>query len=204
MLRSGVCANSGRWARRRTRSRRRAGVTWGVIQYHFGSREGILLAMIEDGFAGLLDALDAFSELEPDSPEHALALLVDAVWKYCAQPDYLLYWDILRLLSHDPTSAQLVVSMLRQSQNQLNRRIAHLLRGTTTSDTTLRTVRSLVFATMPRAGVHEIAAGKRREFGGRTQAADPLPTPGGHLRIASTGGAVPLRCYVSGHAEVRA
>lgn len=127
---------------------RRAGVSWGVIQYHFGSREGILLAMIEDGFGGLLDALDAFGEREPDNAHDPIALLVDAIWKYCSQPDYMLYWDILRLLSRDPSSAELVAAMLRESETKLNRRIAHLLRGTIGSDTTLRTVRSLVFATM--------------------------------------------------------
>src|SRR5207249_7757719 len=28
----------------------RAGVTWGVIQYHFGDRDGLLAAVVESGF----------------------------------------------------------------------------------------------------------------------------------------------------------
>ncbi|MCU1453644.1 MAG: regulatory protein TetR, partial [Acidimicrobiales bacterium] len=28
---------------------RRAGVTWGVIQHHFGTRESLMLAVLEDG-----------------------------------------------------------------------------------------------------------------------------------------------------------
>lgn len=127
---------------------RRGCVSWGVIQYHFGSREGILLAVIQDGFGNLLDALDAFSEREPANAHDAVELLVDAIWQYCSQPDYLLYWDIIRLLSRDPTTAETVASLSRYNEAQLHKRIAHLLRETTTSDATLRTVRSLVLATM--------------------------------------------------------
>ena len=34
-----------------------AGVTWGVIQYHFGDRDGLLMAVIDRGFGELLHAL---------------------------------------------------------------------------------------------------------------------------------------------------
>jgi TetR/AcrR family transcriptional regulator, regulator of cefoperazone and chloramphenicol sensitivity len=37
----------------------RAGVTWGVIQYHFGDRDGLLMAVVDNGFTELLDTLDA-------------------------------------------------------------------------------------------------------------------------------------------------
>ncbi len=31
----------------------RAGVSWGVIQYHFGDRDQLLMAVVDEGFAGL-------------------------------------------------------------------------------------------------------------------------------------------------------
>jgi AcrR family transcriptional regulator len=127
---------------------RRAGVSWGVIQYHFGTREGILLAMIESGFSGLLDTMDSFEPAPDGSSQHQLALVVDAIWGYCTQPDYLLYMDTLRLLRRDPSSVDTVDAMLQTSERQLSRRMTRLLRGVTSSTTTLRTVRSLVFATM--------------------------------------------------------
>lgn len=37
----------------------RAGMTWGVIRYHFGDREGLLMAVVDQGFAELLAALGA-------------------------------------------------------------------------------------------------------------------------------------------------
>src|SRR5206468_4391703 len=35
----------------------RAGVTWGVVQYHFGDRAGLLMAVVDKGFAELIDSL---------------------------------------------------------------------------------------------------------------------------------------------------
>ena len=40
----------------------RAGVTWGVIQYHFGDRDGLLMAVVDSGFSELLTKL---REIEP-------------------------------------------------------------------------------------------------------------------------------------------
>jgi len=40
----------------------RAGVTWGVIQYHFGSRDGLLRAVVEHGFDGLRAGLERAAE----------------------------------------------------------------------------------------------------------------------------------------------
>lgn len=40
----------------------RAGVTWGVIQYHFGDRDGLLMAVVDRGFGELLATL---REVEP-------------------------------------------------------------------------------------------------------------------------------------------
>lgn len=59
-----------------------AGVTWGVVQYHFGDLDGILTAVVGQGFGELLDALAG------RSPEAALldgqarvAFVVQAVWQ---------------------------------------------------------------------------------------------------------------------------
>ncbi|VEG43793.1 transcriptional regulator [Mycolicibacterium flavescens] len=35
----------------------RAGVTWGVIQYHFGDRDGLLMAVVDEGFGQLVACL---------------------------------------------------------------------------------------------------------------------------------------------------
>lgn len=60
----------------------RAGVTWGVVQYHFGDRDGILTAVIEQGYAELLDALALLPERDPDAAvtREELRRAVHAAW----------------------------------------------------------------------------------------------------------------------------
>ena len=53
----------------------RAGVTWGVIQYHFGDRDGLLMAVVDRGFGDLLETLRAWSPnwaRPPDMPGPSL------------------------------------------------------------------------------------------------------------------------------------
>jgi TetR/AcrR family transcriptional regulator, regulator of cefoperazone and chloramphenicol sensitivity len=58
----------------------RAGVTWGVIQYHFGDRDGLLMAVVDLGFSELLDTLNAMEpELGSTSGRARAELVVNAV-----------------------------------------------------------------------------------------------------------------------------
>ncbi len=60
----------------------RAGVTWGVVQYHFGDLDGLLMAVVDKGFGELLDAL---GELPPPTVlkggvRARTAFVIDTVW----------------------------------------------------------------------------------------------------------------------------
>ncbi len=60
----------------------RAGVTWGVVQYHFGDLDGILMAVVDQGFGELLDALAALSpEAALLEEQQRVAFVVLAVWR---------------------------------------------------------------------------------------------------------------------------
>ena len=64
---------------------RRAGVTWGVIQYHFGTCEALLIAVHERG----LDELDrclADAVITGDSVEARLESFVAALWATTGAP----------------------------------------------------------------------------------------------------------------------
>ena len=60
----------------------RAGMTWGVVQYHFGDRDGLLMAVVDQGFAELLATLH---ELPPPAADMTTAARVEqvvaAAWK---------------------------------------------------------------------------------------------------------------------------
>lgn len=65
----------------------RAGVTWGVVQYHFGDLDGILLAVVDRGFGTLSATLH---ELAPTAEalgtQERVAFVIDAVWQAFSSP----------------------------------------------------------------------------------------------------------------------
>ncbi|MGB3334067.1 MAG: TetR/AcrR family transcriptional regulator [Mycobacterium sp.] len=73
----------------------RAGVTWGVIQYHFGDRNGLLMAVVDDGVAELLTSLSAVDVSELGQHERIEAV-VDTAWRCYASPTSLAAFEILR------------------------------------------------------------------------------------------------------------
>ena len=64
-----------------------AGVTWGVIQYHFGDRDGLLMAVVDQGFEELLDALNSLPAATADTTTHRkVEAAVTAAWQAMSSP----------------------------------------------------------------------------------------------------------------------
>lgn len=63
----------------------RAGVTWGVIQYHFGDRAGLLRAVVASGFDGLRAQM-ATVDIPLGSRHERVTALVEAAWAAFATP----------------------------------------------------------------------------------------------------------------------
>lgn len=64
-----------------------AGVTWGVIQYHFGDRDGLLMAVVDRGFGELLDALQSLPSPTPDvTTRDRVEAVVTAAWRAMSTP----------------------------------------------------------------------------------------------------------------------
>ena len=74
----------------------RAGVTWGVIQYHFGDRDGLLMAVVDQGFVQLLESLQAMErELGSTSGHSRAELVVNAVADAFLSPTSIAALEIL-------------------------------------------------------------------------------------------------------------
>jgi AcrR family transcriptional regulator len=74
----------------------RAGVTWGVIQYHFGDRDGLLMAVVDQGFGQLLESLQAMErELGSTSGHSRAELVVNAVADAFLSPTSIAALEIL-------------------------------------------------------------------------------------------------------------
>lgn len=73
----------------------RAGVTWGVIQYHFGDRNGLLMAVVDDGVARLLDSLST-AEVTDLPLRQRIETVVNIAWNCYSSPTSLAAFEILR------------------------------------------------------------------------------------------------------------
>jgi AcrR family transcriptional regulator len=72
----------------------RAGVTWGVIQYHFGDRKGLLSAVIADGFQSFQRSIE--SVLVPAGPSRQrVEAVVEAAWVAFSSPESRASFEIL-------------------------------------------------------------------------------------------------------------
>jgi TetR/AcrR family transcriptional regulator, transcriptional repressor of bet genes len=74
----------------------RAGVTWGVVQYHFGDLSGLLMAVVDKGFSELIRTLEGLPativELAPRARTQAV---VDAAWTAFSSPTSMAAFEIL-------------------------------------------------------------------------------------------------------------
>ncbi|OBI46238.1 TetR family transcriptional regulator [Mycobacterium kyorinense] len=73
----------------------RAGVTWGVIQYHFGDRNGLLMAVVDDGVTKLLESLSS-AEVGELPLRERIEVVVDTAWSCYSSPTSMAAFEILR------------------------------------------------------------------------------------------------------------
>ena len=95
----------------------RAGVTWGVVQYHFGDLDGILMAVVDQGFGELLATLaDLSPEAERLDQRSRVAFVVEAVWQAFSSPTSRAALEIListRGIRGDPVNTHLAELMAK-------------------------------------------------------------------------------------------
>lgn len=72
----------------------RAGVTWGAVQHHFGGKDGILMAVLENSFNRFADGLEDIP-LEGTSLEKRASLFIDRAWQHFGSADYRSTFEIL-------------------------------------------------------------------------------------------------------------
>lgn len=95
----------------------RAGLTWGVIQHHFGTREGLMLAVLREGsnrFADTLRGVDITGATLTERVEQYFDILAG----YYGSPDYLAFTQVLVNLAHDPRTSE----QARQTMTEINER----------------------------------------------------------------------------------
>ncbi|MCU1377270.1 MAG: regulatory protein TetR [Acidimicrobiales bacterium] len=96
----------------------RAGVTWGVIQYHFGTREQLLLAVVRGGAEDLLRRLQD-ARVVGATVEARLDSLAEVIWDHYGRPEFLAHMQVLLNLSKDPRTSEDTVAALAETERQV-------------------------------------------------------------------------------------
>ena len=106
---------------------RRAGVTWGVIQWYFGNREGLMLAVLEEGASHMVATVEA-ADIDGPTVVERMSQLIDVFSAHYARPEYLASLQVLLNMDHDPrTSAEVRRTMLEVAERS-NAHVRRLLR----------------------------------------------------------------------------
>jgi len=78
---------------------RRAGITWGAVQHHFGDKDGILTAVLEETFNRFAERLAGVPA--GGSLEERIARFVDRSWEHFGSSSYCTAFVILLNLPSD-------------------------------------------------------------------------------------------------------
>lgn len=105
---------------------RTAGVSWGVIQHHFGTREGLMLAVLENG-AGRYSEHVGRVHVAGETVTERVDSLIGILLAHYGDPHYLAYLQILLNLDHDPLTSAEVRKTMRQVAERSNEHVRRLM-----------------------------------------------------------------------------
>ena len=99
---------------------RRAGVTWGTIQYQFESREGLLLEVLNAAWNELHEQIRS-AQINGATLEERLESLLEVLATHYSRPDHLAHLQILLDLNQDPRSSATAKKAVAFHGAELNR-----------------------------------------------------------------------------------
>jgi TetR/AcrR family transcriptional regulator, regulator of cefoperazone and chloramphenicol sensitivity len=109
----------------------RAGVTWGVMQYHFGDRGGLLSAVLESGYAHLTERLKSIT-VEGANVRDRVRGLVDSGWGIFRTPMTRACFEIVLATRREMTprsaSRDRLLAVARQLSQGCDKLLAQTLR----------------------------------------------------------------------------
>jgi len=106
---------------------RRAGVTWGVIQHRFGSREALMLAVLEAS-AEDLEGVVAQAHIDGSTVRERLGQLIELLARHYDTPEYLAILQVILNLEHDPRTSEEVRETMRKAADHSTAHIHRLLK----------------------------------------------------------------------------
>jgi AcrR family transcriptional regulator len=136
---------------------RRAGVSWGSIDHLFGSREQLMLDVVND-LGAQLERRFAEATIEGTSLEERLASVLDVLASHYSQGEYLVQMQILLDLSANPKMSPRDRSAVRRNDGEQFDRLAHPLFEKALGDVAAAEPDLVVYAFMTMRGYLTTAA----------------------------------------------
>jgi AcrR family transcriptional regulator len=99
---------------------RQAGVTWGAIQHQFGTRQGLLLAVLESRWRRLTERIEA-TEVRGGTLEERLACVMAALEAHYGDPEHLVVMQIMLDLIQSPATSEAVKRAVAEHGRELAR-----------------------------------------------------------------------------------
>lgn len=125
---------------------RQAGMTWGAIQHHFGTRAELLLSVIERNFWEL-EARVRRAAIAGGTVLDRLQAFADVAWDYCRDVRYRVSLEILMEIRRDAESFAAYEQRIARIEPAMNEAWEHLF-GQVLEQTSDRAVLRILFSTM--------------------------------------------------------
>ena len=124
---------------------REAGVSWGVLQYHFTDKDGLLQAVLDQIFQDFLDTLSQ-TRIEGEDLRARLDQLIDVTWSLISKKEYRVSVAILRNAGKDKSSKINGQKQVRQGAAKISELWSTLLLNDVKDPAMSDTARHLLFA----------------------------------------------------------
>jgi AcrR family transcriptional regulator len=106
---------------------RRANVSWGALQYHFGTREALMLAIVRDLDRQFLEEINA-ARVEGETREQRIASIYEILGRFYDTPTFLVRIQIILSVQHDPETSAEVSAEVTQHAERAEASTRRLLR----------------------------------------------------------------------------
>jgi AcrR family transcriptional regulator len=138
----------------------RAGVTWGVIQYHFGTRENLMLAVLEEAGTRLQETL-ATASVDAASLSGGLEQLFEILAGYYGKPSFIAFTEVQLNLSHDPRTSERTRENLMRINEPVRIELDRLMGEVLGTAADAPEIRSLIFHVLRGLSISEVMLGSQ-------------------------------------------